>query len=109
MVGRVTEGETFRCPFCGLEINVHVNAGINIRSRSLAYQKLKKDIELRSTPATGGRACLRCPDKESMIQEVSSDKDEQSIENTSIQAAPFNKLAQLAVNRLVNSPINRTQ
>lgn len=80
---------------------MHVNAGINIRSRSLEYQnrlKLIKDIE-KSTPATGGRACLRCPNKESMIQEASHGTKGERLEDTKLQAPPFSRLAQLSANR----------
>ena len=46
---------------------VHVNAGMNIRSRSPAYKKILKEIE-KSTPAIGGIACLSSPkEKDVMI------------------------------------------
>lgn len=34
------DGDVFKCPFCGLSINVHQNAAINIRDRSEVYQRL---------------------------------------------------------------------
>lgn len=37
-VGKV-QGEIFRCPSCGLTINVHENAARNIRNRSPIYQQ----------------------------------------------------------------------
>ena len=54
LVGRVEKGDIFKCPFCGLEINVHQNAAINIRNRSevyqglidkMIYQRLTKDLK----------------------------------------------------------------
>jgi putative transposase len=70
LVGRVTEGDIFICHFCGLTINVHVNAANNIRDRSIEYQKLKKDIELISTVGTTDRACLSSLNRDAMIQEA---------------------------------------
>ena len=88
LIGRFDE--IFECPYCGLTINVHVNAANNIRDRSIEYQnrlKLIKDI----TPATGGRACLSSPEeKDVMIQEALSDKGgTEDIENTIPQDPAF--------------------
>lgn len=47
-VGRMT-GDIFKCPFCGLEINVHQNAAINIRNRSEIYQEMLNKIYQRLT------------------------------------------------------------
>lgn len=44
LVGRVEKGDIFKCPFCGLKINVHVNAAMNIRNNSKIYQDLKKKV-----------------------------------------------------------------
>lgn len=56
-------------------------------------EKVKKTLRRRKinkiTPATGGGACASSPNRDTMIQEATSKKDEVSIENTSIQAPPF--------------------
>ncbi len=49
LVGRVIEGDIFKCPFCGLSINVHQNAAINIRNRSEIYQEMLNKIYQRLT------------------------------------------------------------
>jgi predicted RNA-binding Zn-ribbon protein involved in translation (DUF1610 family) len=50
------QGDVFRCPFCGLEINVHQNAAINIRNRSEVYQRLMdKTIYQRLTEDLKGK------------------------------------------------------
>src|SRR3989304_8457669 len=82
----------FKCSKCGLEIDRDLNASINIRNRSIEYQRLLKDIELiknkELTPATGGGACGES-NRNSEKQETMSDKDRVNIENMSIQAPPF--------------------
>ena len=79
----------FKCSKCGLEIDRDINASINIRNRSVEYQKLLKDIEkITFTPATGGGACGES-NRNSEKQETTSDKDRVNIEQTSIQAQPF--------------------
>ncbi len=43
LVGKTTE-DIFKCPFCGLTINVHENAARNIRNRSPIYQQKLDEI-----------------------------------------------------------------
>lgn len=38
------DNEIVKCPFCGLEINIHKNAARNIRNRSPTYQQKLDDI-----------------------------------------------------------------
>ena len=47
LVGRIEKGDIFECPSCGLKINVHVNAAINIRDNSKIYQDLKRKLSER--------------------------------------------------------------
>lgn len=78
----------FKCSKCGLEIDRDINASINIRNRSIEYQRLLKDIEKRIlTPATGGGACGES-NRNSMKQEILSKKDGK-LEDTVSQAPPF--------------------
>lgn len=96
----------FKCSKCGLEIDRDLNASINIRNRSIEYQNRLKQIYLinKSTPATGdvpqlklsGRACLRCPDRESMIQETKPNTEGGDHDHTVIQASPFSMPAKSA-------------
>ncbi len=90
----------FKCSKCGLEIDRDLNASINIRNRSIEYQRLLRDMKLVNnkelTPATGdayskvlsGGACGES-NRNSEKQETTSDKDRVNIEQTSIQAPSF--------------------
>ena len=50
LVGRIVDGrDIFKCSSCGLEINVHQNAAINIRNRSEIYQEMLNNIYQRLT------------------------------------------------------------
>lgn len=82
----------FKCSKCGLEIDRDLNASINIRNRSIEYQRLLKDIESiknrKLTPATGGGACGES-NRNSEKQETLLNKKDGNLGDNIIQAPPF--------------------